>query len=418
MTTFDISEQREECFQHSASGSDEHPAVKRFREYLRIRTDHPSPDYAACTCFLKQWAADLGLQARSFELAAGKPIVLLTWEGTDPSLKSLLLNSHTDVVPVFPEHWSCPPFEAHKFRNGDIVARGSQDMKCVGAWYMEAIANMKAQGKQPLRTIHILFVPDEEIGGVDGMKAFTTRFLDQFRELNVGFALDEGIANPEDALKVFYGERLTWWVRVTANGTTGHGSQFIPGTATRKLTNVLQKFFKFRDEQEKLLHSSGAKLGDVTTVNLTMLNGGVQPNVVPQDASAVFDIRVTPRTNLNEFRKMIHDFCSSEEGVSYEFLQYSGNNQITQLDGNPWWAAFQEVCRDLGVKTSPEIFPAATDSRYIRALGIPALGVSYLKNMPVLLHCHNEYLNEHDYLEGVEFYTCLVDKLAGVREEF
>ena len=26
---------------------------------------------------------------------------IMTWEGTDPSLPSLLLNSHTDVVPVF-----------------------------------------------------------------------------------------------------------------------------------------------------------------------------------------------------------------------------------------------------------------------------------------------------------------------------
>ena len=26
---------------------------------------------------------------------------IMTWEGTDPSLSSVLLNSHTDVVPVF-----------------------------------------------------------------------------------------------------------------------------------------------------------------------------------------------------------------------------------------------------------------------------------------------------------------------------
>ena len=27
---------------------------------------------------------------------------ILTWEGSDPSLPSVMLNSHVDVVPVFP----------------------------------------------------------------------------------------------------------------------------------------------------------------------------------------------------------------------------------------------------------------------------------------------------------------------------
>ena len=41
----------------------------------------------------------------------------MTWPGTDPSLPSLLLNSHTDVVPVYPECWKHDPFEAVKGQN-------------------------------------------------------------------------------------------------------------------------------------------------------------------------------------------------------------------------------------------------------------------------------------------------------------
>jgi acetylornithine deacetylase/succinyl-diaminopimelate desuccinylase-like protein len=33
-------------------------------------------------------------------MVPGKPIVLLTWEGKDPHLPAILLNSHVDVVPV------------------------------------------------------------------------------------------------------------------------------------------------------------------------------------------------------------------------------------------------------------------------------------------------------------------------------
>ena len=37
-----------------------------------------------------------------WQMVAKKPIFIMTWEGKDPSLSSLMLNSHTDVVPVYP----------------------------------------------------------------------------------------------------------------------------------------------------------------------------------------------------------------------------------------------------------------------------------------------------------------------------
>jgi acetylornithine deacetylase/succinyl-diaminopimelate desuccinylase-like protein len=76
-----------------------------------------------------------------------------------------MLNSHIDVVPVFPEHWDTDPFAAHKKPNGDIVARGAQDMKCVGMWYLEAIRRLKVTAMTPLRTIHVTFVPGTVYGG-------------------------------------------------------------------------------------------------------------------------------------------------------------------------------------------------------------------------------------------------------------
>ncbi|ROT78352.1 putative aminoacylase-1-like [Penaeus vannamei] len=66
--------------------------------------------------------------------------------GRRPILPSVLLNSHTDVVPVFPEHWKYKPFSAHKDEKGDIYGRGTQDMKCVGIQYMEALKELKKKG--------------------------------------------------------------------------------------------------------------------------------------------------------------------------------------------------------------------------------------------------------------------------------
>nr|XP_053644923.1 aminoacylase-1-like [Cherax quadricarinatus] len=131
--------------------------------------------------------------------------VLMTLVEQDPSLPSLLLNSHTDVVPVFPEHWKYEPFSGDKDDNGDIYGRGTQDMKCVGIQYLEALKSLSKDGHEFLRTIYISFMPDEETGGHDGMKNFVKS--DVFKKMNVGFALDEGYANPTDNFYVIYGEK-------------------------------------------------------------------------------------------------------------------------------------------------------------------------------------------------------------------
>lgn len=56
--------------------------------------------------------------------------------------------------------------------------------------YLAAIRSFKRKNEQFNRTIHVVFVPEEEIGGVHGMREFV--HTDAFRSLNAGFSLDEG----------------------------------------------------------------------------------------------------------------------------------------------------------------------------------------------------------------------------------
>ena len=60
------------------------------------------------------------------------------------------------------------------------------------------------------RTVHVSFVPDEEIGGHDGLAKFV--LTSKFKEMNVGFGLDEGLASPTDEVDIFYAERNEYWV--------------------------------------------------------------------------------------------------------------------------------------------------------------------------------------------------------------
>ena len=62
----------------------------------------------------------------------------------------------------------------------------------------------------------------------------------------------------------------------------------------------------------------------------------------------------------------------------------------------------------------PQIFPAGTDSRYLRELGIPAIGFSPMNNTPILLHDHNEFLNENVFLEGINIFTDIIENVANV----
>ena len=113
-----------------------------------------------CLVFLKEQAIDLHLPHRTYKIAdPSKPIFVITWTGTEPKLPSIMLNSHMDVVPVFEEHWTHPPFSAHMDNEGKIYARGSQDMKCVGMQYLAAIRSLKRDGIKLKRTIHVVFVP-------------------------------------------------------------------------------------------------------------------------------------------------------------------------------------------------------------------------------------------------------------------
>ncbi|KAK8731742.1 hypothetical protein OTU49_007451, partial [Cherax quadricarinatus] len=268
-----------------------------------------------------------------------------------------------------------------------------------------------------------LYFPDEETGGLDGMKNFVKS--DVFKKMNVGFALDEGHANPTDNFYVFYGERTVLPIKVKCPGQPGHGSQFLTNTAGEKLYKVIDSFLSYRDEQEHLLkENKNLCLGDVNTVNLTMLEGGVQYNVVPAELNVGFDIRVSPTQDLTKFEEKITSLCKSAgEDVTYEFVvnklpqASEGQNQVTCVeDGkNPWWDAFSQACKHQGVNLEKQILCGGTDIRYLRQVNIPALGFSPINRTPILLHDNNEFLNEKIFLRGIEIYKTIISALANMK---
>ena len=81
---------------------------------------------------------------------------------------------------------------------------------------------------------------------------------------------------------------------------------------------------------------------------------------------------------------------------------------------NPYYGAFASVLQQLGRKVELQIFPAGTDGRYLREVGVPVLGFSPIRLQPVLLHDHDERLSVECYLEGVKVYEKLIPALANM----
>jgi len=391
----------------------ENPSTSVFREYIRVNTMQPNPDYQSCMEFLKAQANRLGLSFFITECVEAKPLFVMTWQGTNPDLPSVMLNSHTDVVPVFPEHWTYPPFSAHKDEKGDIYGRGTQDMKCVGIQHLEAVRRLKEAGKKFPRTIHLTFVPDEEVGGHDGMQKFV--HTPEFKAMNVGFCLDEGLAGPDEVIPVYYGERNVFWVKITCPGSPGHGSRFLENTAGEKAQYMINKLLGYREqERKKMMEDPNLTLGDVTSVNLTIMQGGVQTNVVPDKFDLTFDIRITPTTNIVEFEAMIRGWMKEAGSeLSIEFLQKFTDQTLTSIDeGDKWYSALRSAFSKHSLVVKPQIFPAGTDSRYLREVGIPAIGFSPMNHTPILLHDHDEFLNEKIFLTGIDIFEDIIENVA------
>ncbi|XP_030563930.1 aminoacylase-1-like [Drosophila novamexicana] len=390
--------------------------IKIFREYLRIPTVHPNIDYTACVEFLKRQAASLDLPVDVvYPVNEANPVVIMKWLGKQPELPGIILNSHTDVVPVFPEKWTHDPFTADLDDEGRIYARGSQDMKCVGAQYLAAIRALKATGYQPKRTVYLTFVPDEEAGGFFGMREFIKG--DYFKSLNVGLSLDEGSSSLDDCYYVYFAERTGWHIRFKISGTAGHGSLLLPNTAGEKLNYIVNKMMGFRASQvQKLKDNTKLFFGDVTTVNLTQLTGGVQRNVVPAMLEVVFDLRIGIDVDLVAFEQQIRDWCEEAGGgIEIVFEQKDEYIPPTKVDAsNPYWTAFEKALNELNLKFRTHVCPGNTDSRFLRSVGIPALGFSPMNNTPILLHDHDEYIRADTYLHGIKVYTKLIAAVADV----
>lgn len=99
----------------------------------------------------------------------------------------------------------------------------------------------------------------------------------------------------------------------------------------------------------KLKSNSDLVTADVTTVNLTILQGGVQSNVIPPQFSVAFDIRLAIDVNHAQFEAMLNKWCEEAGGdIDVEFEQKEPFVEPTSIESsNIYWTAFKSAVDEL-----------------------------------------------------------------------
>lgn len=306
--------------------------------------------------------------------------ILFTWTGSEPGLDPIVLLAHQDVVPVEPgteAQWSYPPYDG-TIADGYVWGRGTLDMKGHLITLLHAIERHLENGSQLRRTIYISLGPDEEVGGVGARRA--AQYLDDRGE-RAWFALDEGgltiIDSPltgEPAAMIGVAEKGYMTVTVTARARGGHSSTPPPQTSisllARAITAIEENPFEHSLDggptramlvaiapqldgfggyaaanngifggliQGQLMEQDAARALLGTTIAPTVIDGGVKDNVLPQEATALINLRLHPRDTIESALAHMRGAVAHLDGVTIDADQWASEAPpVADFHGEAW----------------------------------------------------------------------------------
>ena len=211
----------------------------------------------------------------------------------------LCFAGHTDVVPVGDaKDWKHPPFAA-EIHNGQIYGRGATDMKgSVAAFTAAAIDYVKEQGTDA-GSISFLITGDEEGPAING----TIKVLEWMKKF--GHVPDHCLVGEPscvdqlgDTIKI--GRRGSLSFTVTVEGKQGHVAY------PQKTDNPVHKLSRFVDRISSAKLDSGNNAFGPSTLAVTTFDvGNTATNVVPNRATAKFNIRYSTEHNYATLRAWV-----------------------------------------------------------------------------------------------------------------
>lgn len=116
------------------------------------------------------------------------------------------------------------------------------------------------------------------------------------------------------------------------------------------MRKLIDRLTDFRQSQIDILNQNPQlTLGDVTSLNVTVIEGGVEVNVVPPEFNASVDIRIDANMDLNGFEQDIQKWCvESGDGIELTYISKEERVEPTKLDEtNPYWVALENKANEM-----------------------------------------------------------------------
>jgi len=368
-------------------------ALKTLQSYIRIDTSVPPGDVSRAAGFLTGILEKEGIPVKLFNSGPGRVIILARLEGSSRA-KPLMLLHHMDVVPADASRWSRNPFGGD-IADGKIWGRGALDMKGPGVAQLYAFIMLKRQKVALDRDVILMAVPDEEVGG--GLGAVWMR-EHHYQELDPEYILDEGGFGTRDlfapgklVFAISVAEKKLIWLKLTAEGVAGHGSQPHDKNPNDRLVRALARLLSepMPTASFSVLETFKARVGALadnkfnnaiqhSTIAITTLRAGVgeppKANVIPSIAEATLDCRVLPGTSKEQWLAEIRRRLGDSE-IKIEVTYESPDPVVTTTD-SPFYRALEAAVKKQhpDAIVTPALVPYATDSNGFRPLGVKAYG--------------------------------------------
>ena len=391
----------------------------------------------------------------------GEYSLLYSWQGRDPSRKPILLMSHIDVVLVEPEtedQWTYPPF-AGQIADGFIWGRGTLDIKCGALAILEAVEFLLAEGFQPACDIYLALGHDEEVGGANGNGRIAATLEE--RGVRLRCVLDEGGVIAHDVIPgvkepvayVAVAEKGYFGLKLTGKAPGGHSSMPPPQTAVGVVAEAIYKLesnplpadlggvtgqmldylgpempflqrlvlgnrWLFAPLIKRQFEASPAMNATMrTTTAVTMVGGGVSPNVLPTTAWAVVNFRILPGETSDDVLEHVHTVVNDWRVEYEEHGMKSEPSVVSDTESHD----FKTLQRTIGeVSTNVVVTPAlavvTTDSRRYENISentfrfIPTRMTSEDLRRP---HGINERIGIENYVEMIRFFIQQIRNSAG-----
>jgi acetylornithine deacetylase/succinyl-diaminopimelate desuccinylase-like protein len=429
----------------AVSGQDE--VVELCQDLIRIDTSNyggadAGPGERAAAEYVAEKLAEVGLEPQIFESSPGRASTVVRIPGEDRTRPGLLIHGHTDVVPANAEDWTHHPFSG-EIADGCVWGRGAVDMKNMDAMTLALVRDRMRSGRKPPRDLVVAFLADEEAGGVYGARYLVDRHRDLFEGVTEAIGEVGGFSfTVNENLRLYLvetAEKGMHWMKLTVDGTAGHGSMINKDNAITELSEAVARLGRhkfpiritksvriFLDElsdafgveldpenmEETLKRLGGiAKLVGATLSNTaqpTMLGSGYKVNVIPGEATAHVDGRFLPGLEdefLSEVDRVLGPRVRREDVHADKAVE-------TDFDG-PLVAAMQSalVAEDPIARAVPYCLSGGTDAKSFDDLGIRCFGFAPLQLPPELDFAGMFHgVDERVPTEGLRFGVRVLDR--------